>query len=105
MVPPVISQLPLREKRNEPFWLLSSRHGVITFGGIHVLVKLVTAFAVLTLKTPPVIVRPPSMTTLPPENVTVVPLPMLSPLGQSTHQLPETVTVPDGLQLWPVDHR
>jgi hypothetical protein len=30
---------------------------------------------------------------------------MLKPPGQSTHQLPDTVTVPDGLQLRLADHR
>src|SRR4051812_17369017 len=90
---------------NEPLSLLLSRHGVITAGGTQALGKLVVVLPVLTLKTPPVIDSPLSMMTLPSRNVRVVPLPMLRPLGQSIHQLPETETVPDGLQLWPVDHR
>src|SRR5438477_13200505 len=90
---------------NELLVLLLSRQGVVTFGGRHVLGRLAVALPVLTLSCPPVMVNPLSNTTLPPRNVTVVPLPMLNPLGQSTHQLPDTATVPAGLQLWAVDHR
>ena len=76
--------------------------GVVTLGGRQLAVRVGAGFAVLRLRAPPFIESPPSKTTLPPENVTVVPLPMDRPPLQSTHQLPATVVVPDGLQLWPV---
>src|SRR5437016_13154535 len=90
---------------NELFVLLLSRHGVVRFGGRHVLGRLAVALPVFTLSCPPVIANPLSNTTLPSRNVTAVPLPMHNPLGQSTHQLPDTATVPGGSQLCAVYHR
>src|SRR3954451_6679103 len=78
-----------------------SMHGMVTSGGRQVAGRVDVGFAVLKLRLPPVIFSWPSITTLPPLNVTLVPLPMLN-VAQSIHQFPETVMVPAALQLWPV---
>jgi hypothetical protein len=58
------------------------------------------------LNEPPVMVTPPSNTTLPPKNVTAVSLPIDKPPGQSTNQLPTAATTaPLGLQLEIVEKR
>src|SRR5689334_642118 len=105
IAPPVMSQLPLRTYTSAAPVLELLIHGVFTCGATQLTGRLGLGFAVLMLSCPPVMLSPRSKTMLPPWNVTVVPLPIDRPLLQSTHQLPLTLTVPEGLQLCDVVHR
>src|SRR5258708_5358873 len=98
-VPPVRFQLPERVYMNAAAALEFPIHGVVTVGGMHELGRF-GMLSVLMLNEPPVMVTPPSNTTLPPKKVTAVPLPIESGPAQSTSQLPSgTTTAPLGLQL------
>src|SRR3974390_1412289 len=99
IVPPVRFQAPDRTYTIAALLLELSMQGVGTRGGRHVAERPLEGFAVLNDSVPPVIDSGPSNTTLPPLKVTLVPLPMLKPPGQSTHQYPDTVIVPEGLHL------
>src|SRR5690348_8705481 len=89
---------PSRRYTNEAPALVAPVHGVVTVGATQAAGSCAVALFVLKLSVPPVMLKPESNTTLPFLNSTDVPLPMLSPPGQSIHQFPETLTVPLGLQ-------
>ena len=103
-VPPVIFQAPLRPQTMAADELDVAVHGVVTVGGVQFEGSALFGFAVLNRSVPPVMFRAPSVTTLPPENVMFVPFPIEN-VGQSIHQLPDTVIVPDGLQPRELDQR
>jgi len=81
-------------------------HGVDTAGTWQTDGSAAFVLFVLNFRVPPVMLNPPSKTTFPSRNSTLVPLPIESPPLQSTTQFPDTLIVPDGLhendafQLW-----